>query len=173
MLKPSAIEFSNAIGEKLLMQFRILMLSFVVGVAAFTGVLYYIFSMNYIPPELSAGTDFRVLTAITAGISAVFIPLSMFVPGRFLSSTSSVSGESLTTVIAFSRIRTSCILRAALLELPAFYGLCVITIAVMRGYMHTHPIYWINIVPTLIMMLSLLFQIPTREKIRLWYELIS
>lgn len=173
MLKTSAIEFSNAIDGKLLMQFRILMLSFVICIAGFAGVLYIIFSMNYLPPELSEGTDFEVLTAITAGVSAVFIPLSIFVPGRFLSSTSRVSGESLTTVTAFTRIRTSCILRAALLELPALFGLCVITIAVMRGYMQTHPVYWINIVPALVMIVSLLYQIPTREKIRLWYEQIS
>ncbi|HNX57795.1 MAG TPA: hypothetical protein PKK43_01755 [Spirochaetota bacterium] len=172
MLKPSAFEFLNAIDEKMLMQLRILVLSFVIGIVGFAGVIYYIFLMNSIPPELSPETDFRLLTAITAGISAVFIPLSIFVPGRFLSAKLRVSGESLTTNDAFARIRTSCIIRAALLELPSLFGLCVITIAVMRGYMQTHPFYWINIVPALIMILSLLFQIPTREKIRFWYELI-
>lgn len=57
------------------------------------------------------------------------------------------------------------IVRIALLEGPALFGLVVCLVGTVQGQIQTHPVYWFNTGSTVVLALLLAITYPTRDKL--------
>jgi len=64
-----------------------------------------------------------------------------------------------------SAIRAAWILRLALQEGPAVFGLVICVLAVTGGQMAEQPLYWLNGMSTLLFLVTAVMTIPTRERV--------
>ncbi len=64
-----------------------------------------------------------------------------------------------------AQIRTAVIVRLALWEAPALFGLVICMIGSMNGVIHEHPFYWINLIPSLIHVGLVVMTFPNRERL--------
>ena len=64
-----------------------------------------------------------------------------------------------------ARLRSAVILRLALWEWPALFGLVVLLLAAYRGALASHPLYWINVLSALIFIALAVMTFPTRDRI--------
>jgi hypothetical protein len=62
-------------------------------------------------------------------------------------------------------VRRVTIIRLALLEGAAFFGLAVVLIAKMTGAVAAAPVYWLNALSAVIFIGFVMFTFPTRDKI--------
>jgi hypothetical protein len=65
----------------------------------------------------------------------------------------------------FVLIQQATMLRLALLEGAALFGLVVCVIGVLGGVLHRYPLYWVNSVSALIMLGTVVATFPTRERL--------
>jgi hypothetical protein len=63
------------------------------------------------------------------------------------------------------RIRTAEILRLALLEAPALFGLVVCVLAAFNGVLHAHPVYWLNALPAVVLIAYATLNFPTLDRL--------
>jgi hypothetical protein len=173
MQKMPSMQFFNTITEQEVTILRVLTLAFIMGVVFFSGILVFIYSSNTPPQSAPDSSDLFVPSVINAVLTFTFAILSIIVPRRYLEKTSLIVKDALSMQSAFLRIRSSLIYRVALLEVPALFGLCVCTVAVMNGVFYFSEIYALNAVPALFMILNLVYLFPTKNRISSWYEMIS
>jgi len=62
------------------------------------------------------------------------------------------------------------IIRLAMLDGVAIFGLFVLYYAVSNNLIYSQPIYWISIIPLIIIVLFVYFYFPTKEKIIFYIE---
>jgi hypothetical protein len=62
-------------------------------------------------------------------------------------------------------VRRVTIIRLALLEGAAFFGLAVVLIAKMTGVVAAAPVYWLNALSAVIFIGFVMFTLPTRDTI--------
>ena len=108
------------------------------------------------------------LTTIQLALATVLLLLAPVISKRLLAVVA--DGEPLSPEGYFRAIRKATIVRLALMEGGALYGLVVCTLAVMNGTMHEYPVFWINLAGAVAMLLSISWNFPTRERVIKVYE---
>jgi len=66
--------------------------------------------------------------------------------------------------------RTALIVRLALMESAAFFGLVVCLLAVFNGLLPDDTKYWINLASTVFLVVYGLVTLPTKERLAGWFE---
>jgi len=134
------------------------------GVVVFILVVlavYFVVPVGEQRPDL----DFYwMLTGIQFLISASMFVLSSAVFKRRLDRIRDDPGQ------AFSLLRLALIVRLAMLEAGALYGIVVCLLAVFDGVMKEHPVLWINLAGSAGMLLFISWSIPTEERLTEWIE---
>lgn len=69
-----------------------------------------------------------------------------------------------------SMLRTAMIIRLALIEGVAFFGLTICVVAATDGLLREQPVYWLNSLSSLVMIGFVLVNFPTREHIELFCQ---
>jgi hypothetical protein len=105
----------------------------------------------------------RTLTGVELAITVPLIYLSSLIFRMRL--TSAARDIRVPNAMLPAVIRSALILRVALLEGGAMFGLVVCLIAVMSGVMQTNLAYWINLIGVLAMLAVVSQGFPTRDRI--------
>lgn len=67
--------------------------------------------------------------------------------------------------VALGRVRASYIIRLIVLEGAAMFGLTVCLVGVVRGVMVEHPVYWLNVASSLVLLAASVLAFPSRERV--------
>lgn len=62
-------------------------------------------------------------------------------------------------------IRAASLLRLALLEAPALFGVVICIIASQRGVLHAEPLTWLNLASSAAFFIVLILTFPTRDRV--------
>lgn len=140
-----------------------------VGVLIFFFVVLFLFLQSFSNPSTPTGpepehyvmmlTVLHFLVIVVAYLGATFVYRTMlrraFSPGQ-----RAVSAEAV-----LSSIRLAGIVRLAIMEWAAFFGLVVIVVATQQWVLQNAPEYWVNLVSTIIMFGFAYATFPTRARL--------
>jgi len=79
-----------------------------------------------------------------------------------------IAATAVEKAIAF--IRTAMLIRTALFEASAFFGLTVLIIAATNGVLLTVPWLWVNGIPLAILLVMIAFTFPTNDRMQSIFE---
>ncbi|MHB1049273.1 MAG: hypothetical protein ACYC09_04260 [Bacteroidota bacterium] len=160
-------EFDRRVTAEQMSVMRIIQGALIAGVTLFAAVVIALFFQT--PP--SSGNDMSAVYQLSlANIVIVFstIALSRFFAEKlFAASRASVPlpNEDL-YARAITVMRTAMILRMAILESSAFFGLVVALIAVTEGVAHAEPLYLLNLCSSLPLIIAGVKTFPSAESLR-------
>lgn len=103
-----------------------------------------------------------MLTVVHGTILLSTITLSIIIPH---SMTACGKSGDVSPRAIFARIRTAAIVRLAMLESTAVLGLVTCMLGVQVGTMDAQPLYWLNSISTLVLIVSAIVNFPTRESL--------
>jgi hypothetical protein len=73
-------------------------------------------------------------------------------------------------VVTLGSLRSAIILRLALFEGAAFFGITVCILAMMNGVLDAEPVYWLNLGSLLVFTAFAVQTFPTKERLTSWFE---
>lgn len=172
MQKMSSFEFQAKLNDQIVNTLRVLNIAFIMGVVFFAGVIIFIWSSVQNSGILNT-SGMSLSPIINAVVFIVCLLLSSRIPVKMLESVSSeITGE-LSFEKAIEKIRTSMIMRIALLECPAIFGLVITLLSIYNGSLEINKLYVLNMIPAAVMVAVLIVIMPSRERIVSWYEMIK
>ena len=144
---------------------------FIFALIAISG--FFIFQKDYQTPDPSV---IRILTIVHFIIFLVIFYISkylydhLFQSNRFsqLPEVTSVNYQNLPMSLAenlLAMIRSSSIVRMALLEVPAMFGLTICFMGSLQGVLQQYPVYWINMISAVVFEMIIYIEFPTRQKL--------
>jgi len=68
---------------------------------------------------------------------------------------------------ALAGLRTASVVRLAILEAVAFFGLVVLFLSIQQGTLQVNPSYWVNLTSTVVLLAFVGWSFPSREKLEL------
>ncbi|UCF63642.1 MAG: hypothetical protein JSW33_13935 [bacterium] len=179
--QPSYDEFKKMLTPRNLKEIQIIYFALGTGVVIFMLVLIFTY---FLVSEFVSGTDDNLIFMLTL-IHLLFlltgIPLSKFLFKKILNSagvstilTPAVVRKTKDSVdrsswSLWNRIRLAHILRLALFESIAVFGLIICTLATFSGVIKAYPIYWINLVSSFLFIMFLINNFPNAEKLQRFF----
>jgi hypothetical protein len=91
--------------------------------------------------------------------------MGTFVYRKMLGRAFSAEQRSLSAEAVLSNIRLAGIVRLAVMEWAAFFGLVVLVVATQQSVLQRAPEYWVNVISTVIMFGFVLLTFPTRARL--------
>ncbi|OGB66025.1 MAG: hypothetical protein A2Y94_14605 [Caldithrix sp. RBG_13_44_9] len=149
---------------------------FIFSLIAVSG--YFIFQDNYQAADPSL---IGILTVIHFIIFPIIFYISkylydyLFQSNRFsrLPEVSTAGNQNFPLSLAenlLAMIRSSSIVRLALLEIPAMFGLTICFMAALQGVLQQFPFYWINMVSALVFEVIIYIEFPSRQKLEIQFR---
>jgi hypothetical protein len=173
----SKTEFESNLSNEQVRVSQIIHIALAFGVLSLFAVTMILYSMGSPQPETDNeliqnllmvllffacagyGGAYFLYQKMTAGIS-----LSQPVGGQDGSVSASVGDRFVV------KLRVAQIVRLALFEGVAFFGLIICLLAVLNGVIYSHTEYWIAALPALILLLLVATTFPTKERIVALFE---
>lgn len=175
-LHSDILDLENTISKKETLSLQIIHLALGFGMLIFLALTLFMNSLE-LPEQQIADTGFlNILTLVHFLFALVFIPLSGKVFESFFSENwwSKIFSRQLKPQLAKINntgqkvmliLRSAYILRLAMLEFVAFFGIMVCFLGVMSGILVEYPIYWINLFSAAYFLGFIWINFPTREKV--------
>ncbi|GIV61884.1 MAG: hypothetical protein KatS3mg044_0750 [Rhodothermaceae bacterium] len=132
------------------------------GVTLFAVVIFFLYLTRSAVPGDAA--DVQLIRMLTYGHLLVAVGVYTVV-GRVYAMMLGGTGAPATAEEAWNRLRTAGIVRLALLEGVALFGLVVCLLAVIAGVMARHPGYWINLISAVGMVGFVALHFPTTDRL--------
>jgi len=175
----SFIEFQKALTPEKVRSFRVIHLGLGLGVFGFSLVLLYLWfvqgaDQSAVPSDVDLiviMSGVHAVLAMTLGSLSVILYKKQFRSGRLKELAAAPlrtpEGEQVEDPVekCLSLIRIASILRLAMLEAVALFGLIVCTIAVVNGVLPEHSMVALNAVSPAGFLLFVLASFPTAERI--------
>lgn len=171
-------EFRRALTPQVIFSFQIVPGAILLSVLMFAAAVFYVASTTPSPSDPESLNTINILSIIH-----VFVATGCYLLSRMLydrqfrinrDGPSGVAVQSASPAEAASHgvnlIRKATILRLALIEGPAFFGLAVCLIAALNGVLHEHPEYWGNGLSAVILVLSIIFTFPNSDRLTAVYN---
>jgi hypothetical protein len=173
-------EFQAALTPEAVRMFQIVHGAVGMGVGVFLLIVIGMY-VNGLPAAEAAPADnpeglMQVMTVVHFALLAVLLVLSAMLFNAQFSDARLRSGVNLTLNDAKGRpltdngsrclalMRTAMILRLAMLEGPALFGLVVCLLGAINGFLHTHPLYWVNAASALYFIGYVVQTFPNRQR---------
>lgn len=158
-------EFKKAVTPDVVRQFRILWLGLSMGVVSF-GLIIVFMDMTG-SREAGINIDSIFSMSIAHGVTAcILFPLSAIVRDLILRKKNlEQTGKPVENTMALALIRSAFIIRAAMMEGAAMFGLVVCFMAVTGGATEVNFMYWLNGLSTVIMLIYMVRELPSQERI--------
>jgi len=180
--QPSYDAFRKLLTPRNLKEIQIIYFALGFGVVIFTIVL--IFTYNLITQFVSDTDDtlIFILTLLHLVLLFAVIPLSKVLFTKVLKSESffkilapyvekqSEDSVDRSTWSLWYRIRLAHIIRLAVFESIAVFGLVICTLATFSGILQAYPLYWINLVSSLLFIVFLMNNFPTVDKLERFFR---
>jgi F0F1-type ATP synthase membrane subunit c/vacuolar-type H+-ATPase subunit K len=172
----SRTAFEAALTPAQVMTSQMVQGAMMMGVVVFTIVVAFLYAQAPFvePAETEAGTV-RLLTIVHLGLLAVNAGVGFFLAQRVFSPAAMNEGAGLSDARAVAekavqQQRAAMIIRMALLEGSAFFGLVVCMIGTTSGVFHASPEYWINLLSPFMLVAFGIATFPTKERLVSWFE---
>ena len=68
---------------------------------------------------------------------------------------------------ALSGLRTASVVRLAIMEAVAFFGLVALFLSIQTGTLQANPVYWVNLFSTVVLLTFVGWSFPSRERLEL------
>ncbi len=153
-------EFENELEDNDLKALQIIYGALAMGIITFLGVIVFF----YLSVDgNSDDSDFiNTLTMAHFALLVVILGAVKILYPALLKRSLEVAD---TAASLFAAIRTSHILRLALFEAAAFFGLIICFLAAQSGVLQDAPFYWINVVSALVMLYMVYIYFPTHRSV--------
>ncbi len=165
-------EFQKALTPKNVRVLQIIYGVLGIGVLFFVLLIFFLYATVRGEPNLEMIGYLTTISGLHLVLLAIILPLSRYIPDRFSRyaarawDTQSGNLKSLTPAEKYLlSFRTSRLFRLALLEGVAFFGLIICYLAVVNMILQAYPVYWLNLISTLIFEVYIIKDFPSREKL--------
>ncbi len=171
----SMADLKSKLSNQAVLVFQLITGSILFGATMFLG--FIVFMYNTAAPSEAPGTEtVEMMNLLSLIHGAVFVGgmiASRFLFDMMFSSArieSAVNGWKLARLSAAAEkylavMRSAVIIKMALLEMPAFFGLVVCFIGVTNGVLKVESIYWANLISYAALVFLLLKNFPTKERL--------
>jgi hypothetical protein len=173
----SRAAFESALTPAHIMTSQILQGALMMGVVLFLFAVLFVFSQGSpVPPGEAEVETVRTLTFAHIGLLIVNVGVSLFLGQKLFSPEAMkdvLSGLDDPQVIALRcamQQRTAMIVRMALLEGSAFFGLAICMIGSTSGVLANMQVYWINLLSPCLVVGFGIVTFPTKERLGAWFE---
>lgn len=158
-------EFRKSVTPEVVRQFRILWLAISMGVMSFGLIIVFLETAAYKGAAVDVDAVFNL--SIAHGVAAcILFPLSAIIRDLILRKNNpEKTGRPVDSTAAIALIRTAFIIRAALMEAAAMFGLVVCFMAVTGGATTINFLYWLNSLSAVCMLIYMCREIPSQERI--------
>jgi hypothetical protein len=136
-----------------------------IGVLAlFFAVLFYAIDLS---GQIGLGDDsmIRMLSMVHLAYGALMYPFSMFIFHRISSRPTGLPSDATSGDRLLISLRIASVVRLAMIEGVAFFGLVVLFLAIQSGILQQAPLYWLNCCSSFIMMAFVGYAFPTRARL--------
>jgi hypothetical protein len=157
----SRSELEAAVDARVLLQARVLQVAFTLAPLLFFLVVTGIATAPHFGGGLSDDA-LTVLSMIDAGLLFVALGFGFVLLTRLVESALERAASPAQAIAAVSRIS---LLRLALLEGSALFGIVVVLLAGTAGRLVTRPALWWNAMPLLVLIVVSLATLPSRERL--------
>ena len=108
-----------------------------------------------------------LLSLIHVGVALVMLPLALLVMPRLLLGQAARGTSRLGAVARLvGSLQAVCIVRLALAESAALFGILIVMLAVLQGALAERPIYWANTASCLVLLAVSVATFPTRDRLQ-------
>ncbi len=186
--QPNIEDIQKTITPQNLMPLKIIYLALFLGQIIFA-VIIFIIHLSYTEyPQLSQAGAINLMNILTiaVGFVALLCYFLFFLTHRFLKILINLSNRqnfsasdritsinSTSASVLLMKLKVILIVRLALLEMPAFFGLVVILVGILNGAIYQQMDFLINALPLAIFILYVLNNFPTQERVYAQLEQIS
>jgi hypothetical protein len=167
--------FEAALTPGLLRTMAIMQTALVFGPLLYVIPVFVVFSgRSVIPPGPDEFLLVNILSLLhgaallTAGSVGSFFFQRMFSSDRLMA-IPDANPETLASMAA-GMLRSAMILRLALFEGAAFFGITVCILAMINGVLDAEPAYWLNLASLAIFAAFGILTFPTKERLMIWFE---
>jgi hypothetical protein len=140
-----------------------------IGVLIFFFVVLFLFLQSFSNPTIvadpAAEEYVMMLTMLHLTVLVLAYLMGTFVYRKMLGRAFSAEQRSLSAEAVLSNIRLAGIVRLAVMEWAAFFGLVVLVVATQQSVLQRAPEYWVNVISTVIMFGFVLLTFPTRARL--------
>ena len=157
---------------------QIIHIALAIGVTLFFGVVVFLYYNGTSDAEAEEDVIqvlclVLIVLGMTAYGAAMFVYKKMFAAKSLEEPLTTPDGKSIGNAadIFVARLRSAQIVRLALFQGVAFFGLVICQLSVLNGLMHASPVYWAAALPTLFVILLVALTFPTKEKLAADFEL--
>jgi hypothetical protein len=178
----TAEDFRRVLTAQHLKELQIIYLALGFGIFVFTVVLFFIYNAisEVVTPQ--DPTQIMLLSMVHFALLLICFPVSKYlfdntVRGKWvLKITSPSTGDADQAVpkepaeIFWNRLRTAHIIRLALFEGVALFGLLVCALAMFDGIMQSYPVCWINLLSSFVFGMIVMSKFPTVEKLERFFR---
>ena len=161
-----AAEFKLILTPENIRPLQIIHAALAMGVISFAGVILFLFYAAP-PGDGSNAPVVLQLSAVHGVMALVCFPGSAILYNRFLKKNSGdpALSRSRTPLGILAVIRIASILRIAVMEGAAFFGLVVTFLAVSGGVIQSNSLYWLNTLSAVFMVGSIAHGFPTADRL--------
>ena len=170
------LNLEQTISKKDILVLQIIHLGLGLGVLIFLALTVFMNSLDLQEQQMADTGFLNILTLLHFLFAIIFIPLSGKVFESFFSENwwSKIFSRQLKPQLAKTSdtgqkvmiiLRTAYILRLAMLEFVAFFGIMVCFLGVISGTLSDYPIYWINLFSAIFFLGFIWINFPRREKV--------
>jgi hypothetical protein len=175
-------DFRKVLTEQHLKELQIIYFALGFGVFIFTMVLFFIYNTI---SEFVTSQDYShilLLSVLHFVLLLVCFPISRYLfentlQGKWISKITNMtlgqsgSPETKKPIELFwDRLRTAHIIRLALFEGIALFGLVICTLAMFDGTIQQYPVLWINLISPMVFGIILVLYFPTVEKLERFFR---
>ncbi len=167
-------EFQRALTPQRLLVSKVIAFALFMGVTLFLGIVLFLYTRNEAAetPEdsllsllsLAHGVSFVVFTFIANSMYRMFVtPKGLNKPAEPPEGIS--PGEFTPELRCQMRIFMGFVLRSAIMEGMAMFGVIICLLGVMEGQIHLQPVYWLNLLSYIFFVMVMLWTFPTKERL--------
>lgn len=167
--------FQQALSPQRMQTFQIIYGALLLGTTLFFGIVLKLYFGRQQTAEAGDASFLRILTVVHAALAAGCY-VAAFAVNRFLTGPAGVkivqrnaeaqgANDMTQAGIYLQAVFAGAIIRAALMEGAAFFGLIVCLLGVTEGVIQEQPIYWLNLFSYGIFALMILWTFPTRLRL--------
>jgi hypothetical protein len=139
------------------------------GVLIFFFVVLFLFLQSFSNPSTPAGPEpehyVMMLTMLHFIVLTVAYLGATFVYRSLLGRAFSAGQKAASAEAVLSSMRMAGIVRLAIMEWAAFFGLVVLVVSIQQWVLQTNPEYWVNLISTIIMFGFVYGTFPTRARL--------
>jgi hypothetical protein len=172
----SRSSFEIALTPESLRTTQIIQSALMAGVVFYAVAALLIYTQNQDrAPSASELDTLQILTVVhlvffgAAVVASMFLSKRLFSPQGMAQALESKDARQVADRCVVQQ-RTAILVRLAVLEGAAFFGLSVCTIGAQSGGLRESPAYWINLVSGVGFLFSASATFPTRERLVNWFE---